>query len=127
MIENSSLAAPSSKAAVDAVRKAARGLEAVLIREWVSAMEKAQLESGVFGKSAGAGARSATFHLLLSEALGENEPLGIAGKVAEALTNPEQDETRKNEINKYLSLLGESAPLDVLGVGAQVDLYPADE
>ena len=65
--------------------EAARGLEAVLLHQLISAMEKAQLDGGFFGKSAGAGARQTTFELLLSRALAENEPLGLAEKIAEQL------------------------------------------
>ena len=79
------LAGKAARPTREQVREAARGLEAVLLRRLISSMEKAQLDGGFFGKSAGSGARQTTFELLLSQALAENEPLGLAEKIAEQL------------------------------------------
>lgn len=71
---------------VAAIRKAARGWEAVLMRQLLSAMEKAQLEEGgFFGQQTTFGAHQTTFELFLSESLTENGPLGLADKIAEQL------------------------------------------
>jgi len=76
------------------VRRAARGLEAVLLQRLISSMEKAQLEHGFFGRSAGAGAQRTAFELLLSQALAEAEPLGLAAKIAEQLAPGEDGADR---------------------------------
>ena len=68
----------------DALR-AARGLEAILVRQMLAAMERAQLEDGLFGKGPGTGTMATTFELLVSEALVEDAPLGLARQVAEQL------------------------------------------
>ncbi len=75
----------------EAIREAARGLEAALLREMLTAMERAQLEDGLFGKGPGSGAIQSTFELLLTEALGETEPFGIADRVADQLAGPAGD------------------------------------
>jgi Rod binding domain-containing protein len=69
----------------EAIREAARGLEAALLREMLTAMERAQLEDGLFGKGPGSGAIQSTFELLLTEALGETEPFGVADRIADQL------------------------------------------
>ncbi len=68
----------------DALR-AARGLEAILIRQMLAAMERAQLEDGLFGRGPGTGTMATTFELLVSEALAEDAPLGLARQVVEQL------------------------------------------
>lgn len=78
--------------APDPVREAARGFEALLLRQMLQAMQKAQLESGLFGKSAGSGTRQAAFDLMLTEALAETEPLGLAEQIqGELQERPEGD------------------------------------
>lgn len=67
------------------VRRAARGLEEVMLRQMLAAMERAQLENGLFGDGAGAGARGTAFQLMLSEALAAREPFGLAERVASQL------------------------------------------
>lgn len=69
-----------------AIRDAARGLEGALLREMFTAMERAQLEEGLFGKGPGSGAIQSTFELLLTEALGESEPFGVAEQIAAQLS-----------------------------------------
>ncbi|MBP7146471.1 MAG: hypothetical protein KBD01_02925 [Acidobacteria bacterium] len=70
-----------------AIQKAARGLEAALLREMFKAMQRAQLEEGsFFGGSGEAGPRSTLFEVYLTEAIAEREPLGLAAKIADQLT-----------------------------------------
>ncbi len=69
----------------EAIREAARGLEGALLREMLTAMERAQLEDGLFGKGPGSGAIQSAFELLLTEALGESEPFGVADRIADQL------------------------------------------
>ena len=69
----------------EAIRKAARGLEAGLLRQMLRAMEKAQLEDGLLGGGAEGKTRAAAFELMLSEMLAEREPLGLAKQIAEQL------------------------------------------
>lgn len=69
----------------DAIRAAARGIEAALIRQMLRAMEKAQLENGLFGGSSAGKTRGTAFELMLSEALAENEPFGLAGQIEQQL------------------------------------------
>ncbi|MDQ7007266.1 MAG: hypothetical protein Q9Q40_08540 [Acidobacteriota bacterium] len=73
----------------EAIRKAARGLEAGLLRQMLRAMEKAQLEDGLFGGGAEGKTRAAAFELMLSEMLAEREPLGLAEQIAEQLEREE--------------------------------------
>ncbi len=68
-----------------AIRKAAQGLEAGLLRQMLRAMEKAQLEGGLFGAGAEGKTRAAAFELMLSEMLAEREPLGLAEQIAEQI------------------------------------------
>ncbi|RMG47390.1 MAG: hypothetical protein D6718_03685 [Acidobacteria bacterium] len=95
----------------EAVRRAARGLEAVLLRQMLAAMERAQLEEGLFGRSAGAGARQTTFEILLTEALAEAEPLGLAPRVAEELLGPPQERDIVRTGSHISSRRGQVAPL----------------
>ncbi len=67
------------------VREAARGMEAALVRQMLSAMERAQLEEGLFGSGPGAGAWQTAFQMFLSEALSEREPFGLAEGIADEL------------------------------------------
>lgn len=76
----------------DAIRRAARGFEAALVRRMLEAMEKAQLQSGLFGGSAEGKTRQTTFHMILSEAIAETEPFGLAEAVTRQLGG-EPDET----------------------------------
>jgi Rod binding domain-containing protein len=74
---------PVAPAAAPGLRDASRGLEEVLIKEMLSAMSRAQLESGgFFGADATGGTRQTTFEVFLSQALAETEPLGIADRLA---------------------------------------------
>lgn len=70
----------------DAIRAAARGIEAALIRQMLRAMEKAQLENGLFGGSSAGKTRGTAFELMLSEALAESEPFGLAAQIERQLT-----------------------------------------
>ncbi len=116
------------------VREAARGLEAVLLRQLISSMERAQLEGGFFGRSAGSGARQTTFELLLSRALAESEPLGLAEKIAEQLV-PGGDGGER--LRRAAALAGEALPAGLLDgrppfsgnfrVGTQGGGIPAEE
>ncbi len=79
--------AADGAAETQAIRKAARGFEAMLLRELMSAMEKAQLEEGgFFGASSGFAAHQTTMELYLTEALAEREPLGLADDIARQLS-----------------------------------------
>ncbi|UCF66052.1 MAG: hypothetical protein JSV80_09590 [Acidobacteriota bacterium] len=77
--------AERQQASAQAVRQAARGFEAMLLHQMLTAMQRAQLENGLLGSGTGAGARQTAFELLLTEALAESEPLGLAGRLAEEL------------------------------------------
>jgi Rod binding domain-containing protein len=70
---------------VDALRRAAQGLEAALIRRMLQAMEKAQLQSGLFGGSSAGKTRQTQFQMMLSEALAEQEPFGISEAIVRQL------------------------------------------
>ncbi len=128
------LAGKASRPTREQVREAARGLEAVLLRQLISSMEKAQLDGGFFGRSAGSGARQTTFELLLSQALAENEPLGLAEKIAEQLA-PGED--AGGSLRQAAALAGEVPFGDLLDgrpssfenfrVGTQGGGIPADE
>ena len=73
----------SPAATVPGLREAARGLEEVLIKEMLSAMTRAQLESGsFFGQDVSGGTRETTFEIFLSQALAQQEPLGLADGLA---------------------------------------------
>ena len=65
--------------------RAARGLEGLLIRQMLVAMERAQLEHGLFGSGPGSGTMATTFELLVSEALARRAPLGLARQIADQL------------------------------------------
>ena len=69
----------------EAIRAAARGIEAALIRQMLRAMEKAQLENGLFGGSPAGKTRGTAFELMLSEALAESEPFGLASQIGQQL------------------------------------------
>lgn len=76
-------AAPADR---DAIRRAAIGLEAALFHQMLEAMEKAQLDEGFFGQGAAAGTQQTQFELLLSQALAERGPLGLADQIADQLS-----------------------------------------
>lgn len=71
---------------VEEARRAARGLEGLLIRQMLVAMERAQLEHGLFGQGPGSGTMATTFELLVSEALADRAPLGLARQIAGQLS-----------------------------------------
>ena len=68
-----------------AIRRAAQGLEAVLVRRMLQAMEKAQLQGGLFGDSSAGKTRQTQFQMLLSEAIAKQEPFGIAEAIGQQL------------------------------------------
>jgi Rod binding domain-containing protein len=68
-----------------AIRRAAQGLEAALVRRMLQAMEKAQLKGGLFGESSAGKTRQTQFQMLLSEAIAEQEPFGIAEAISRQL------------------------------------------
>ncbi|GAB4368072.1 MAG: hypothetical protein Kow0062_01010 [Acidobacteriota bacterium] len=78
-------AVPPAAAGREEALRAARGLEAVLIRQVLAAMERAQLEHGLFGQGPGTGTMATTFELLVSEALAERAPLGLADRIVDQL------------------------------------------
>lgn len=67
------------------IRQAAQGLEAELLRQMLHAMQRAQLENGLFGASAGSGARQTAFEMLLTQQLAALEPLGLAAQIEQQL------------------------------------------
>jgi hypothetical protein len=78
-------AAPHAAREVDreAIRRAARGLEEVLLKQMIDAMVRAQLENGgFFGDGSAGGTRETTFEIMLSQALAERAPLGLADQLA---------------------------------------------
>jgi len=97
------------------VEEAARGLEAVLLRQMLAAMEKAQLESGLFGTSPGSGALGTAFDLMLTEALGESAPLGLASQLASNL------EGRQDQLNQLL----EAGNPDLYELVHELDFRPS--
>ena len=111
----------------EAIRKAARGLEAVLIREWVGAMERAQLESGMLGKGTGSGTRSTTFHLMLSDALAAEEPFGVANQIAEELSRLREAHSPADLARRYLDLVDRANLSESDLLTTQVQPLLADE
>ncbi len=68
------------------IREVAKGFEAGFLRQMIDAMERAQLDEGFFGSSAGSKTRQTTFQLLLSDALAQDGSLGLADQITEELT-----------------------------------------
>ncbi len=72
------------------IRQAAEAFEALFMQTLIKKMRESQLESGLFGESAGSSGYESMFDQLLGERLAGGSPLGIADALeAKWSENPE--------------------------------------
>ena len=88
------------------LRKAAAGLEEVLIKQTLETMAKAQLENaGFFGQGSAAGTEETQFEMLLSRALAEKTPLGLADQLADQLAGRQGLDAARQAASGNLAVL----------------------
>ena len=98
------------------IRQAAEAFEAIFLQTLLKKMREAQLETGLFGKSAGSSVYEGMFDQMLGDRMAQGSPLGIADALeARWLENPEKQLNTQEALRR----LKESA--------SQVHGRPADE
>ena len=98
------------------IREAAEAFEALFLQTLLKKMREAQLEDGLFGKTAGSSIYEGMFDQMVGERMAEGSPLGIADALeARWSENPEKHDTGRDALRR----LRESA--------AQVQGAQADE
>jgi len=104
------------------LRRAAEAFEALLVQQLVKQIRQSQLESGLFGESAGASAYDAMFDQHLGEQLARDSPFGIARLLEARWTeNPDQPDNAERALRQARAILAEGA------AGTQVPLSRADD